>query len=1340
MTPDHWRRLGELFEAALRSDSASRESLLRRACADDFELRAEVDRLLAWDAQAGVEGFLSFLDERGAGAERGESLARFLEETGLMVRCPGCWELLRPVEAVGGTRTCARCGADLRRDAAESVSIRPTAVTTTESRSRPGGGPVLNTLAATIGPAPRLLLRDAHGGPELSFVRPVAEAAAGPATRYRIDGEIARGGMGAVLRGRDSDLGRDVALKVLREDLRDNTDMIRRFVEEAQIGGQLQHPGIVPIYELGTLGDHRPYFSMKLVKGHTLAELLGARTGRADGLPRLLAIFEAITQTVAYAHARGVIHRDLKPSNVMVGSFGEVQVMDWGLAKVLPRGGVVDDARAGKADPQETAIATTRSGSAEPDLSHAGSVMGTPSYMAPEQARGEVDRTDERIDVFALGSILCEILTGRPAFAGRSSAEVQRMAARGDLTDAFTRLDAAGADADLVSLTKDCLAPEREDRPREAGAVAARVTAHLAGVQERLRSAERERAVAEATAVEERKRRRLQVGLAACLVALTGLVGLSTAYAVQQRSARAAARAKVLGEAGALRDLARGRPEDVARWRTALAAVERAEGVAVGDPEAVRQLAALRDDLQAGVDAAERDRLLLDRLVDIRSAKADDRDGSTTDAAYADAFRAAGLDLATLSPEAAGRTIKARPPSVSLALAAALDDWAAVRRTLRKDPAGSKRLAGAARLADPDPWRNQLRDALEEPDQHGRQTALKALVGPARFDELGPVSPDVLGKALDEVGDASTAETVLRAARRRHPSDVWLNYDLARVLEKVHRRDEAIRYYTAARALRPETAHELAHALRAATETDEALAVFQDLARLRPGDARHLACLGMLLRDQGQAEEAAGILDRAAAASRETIRLAPNSAKAHNTLGAILLRRGRNIDDAVAEFREAIRLAPDYALAHANLGEALQARGRSDEAVAALREAVRLAPEDAIHLGRLGKVLRARGRLDEAVAVWREAVRLAPDSVMAHDQLANGLDKQGKLEEAVAEYRASIRLGPDAIAARYNLGDTLLLQGQCDEAIAAYRALIPLQPDKVGPHVKIARVLLVQEKRDEAIAECRAAIRLEPDLAEPHYDLGVILLAQGKRAEAMAEYRETIRLQPDSAQAHCAQGALLQEQGRFREALAEFREGHELGSRRPAWPYPSDQFVRQAERMVALEGRLPAVIRGDERPSDAAESLEFAYFGYQMERFGPSARLFTEAFQADPSLAEDLQTQNRYNAACSAALAAAGRGRDDPAADGAARAKLRQQALDWLRAEHAAWAERLESTAPAARKQVAEVMRHWLNDPDLAGVRESNALDQLPEPGRAAWRALWAEVEALLERAEGGPP
>src|SRR5262249_6237120 len=152
-------------------------------------------------------------------------------------------------------------------------------------------------------------------------------------------------------------------------------------------------------------------------------------------------IFEAIAQTMAYAHSRGVIHRDLKPSNVMVGSFGEVQVMDWGLAKVLPRPGDAHDAPDTAQEPQVpvSVIQTARSGS-EADASQAGSVLGTPGYMAPEQARGEIDALDERADVFGLGSILCEMLTGKPAFTGRSSEETLRRAGRGEISEACSKL------------------------------------------------------------------------------------------------------------------------------------------------------------------------------------------------------------------------------------------------------------------------------------------------------------------------------------------------------------------------------------------------------------------------------------------------------------------------------------------------------------------------------------------------------------------------------------------------------------------------------------------------------------------------------------------------------------------------------------------------------------------------------------------------------------------------------------------------------------------------------------------------------------------------------------
>jgi eukaryotic-like serine/threonine-protein kinase len=236
--------------------------------------------------------------------------------------------------------------------------------------------------------------------------RPPAAPASG---RYSLRGEVGRGGMGVVLAAHDPALNRDLALKVLRGEHAGQPEVEQRFREEAQIGGQLQHPGVVPVYELGSFDDGRAYFTMKLVKGATLAHLLRQRPDPSQDRPRFLKIFEQVCQAVAYAHSKRVIHRDLKPANVMVGAFGEVQVMEWGLVKVLANedGLPPEDATPpGGTDPL-TANAT-----------QSGTVVGPPGYMAPEQARGETGRLDERCDVFGLGALLCEILSAEPPLRG----------------------------------------------------------------------------------------------------------------------------------------------------------------------------------------------------------------------------------------------------------------------------------------------------------------------------------------------------------------------------------------------------------------------------------------------------------------------------------------------------------------------------------------------------------------------------------------------------------------------------------------------------------------------------------------------------------------------------------------------------------------------------------------------------------------------------------------------------------------------------------------------------------------------------------------------------------
>ncbi len=349
---------------------------------------------------------------------------------------------------------------------------------------------------------------------------------------FDLGDEVGRGGMGVVHRARDLALDREVAVKLLQERYVAAPSAAARFVEEARITGQLQHPGIPAVYHVGKLADGRPFLAMKLIKGHTLADDRPA-AGAVPG------VFEAVCQAVGYAHSKGVIHRDLKPQNVMVGAFGEVQVMDWGLAKVLTSGGV--HPYRPSADPDATRHAGTEIRTlrdSDGSFTQAGSVLGTPAFMPPEQAAGELTKIDRRADVFALGAMLCWLLTGKPPYTGDDADSVRVAAVRGNTADAFARLDGCGADPGLTALCKRCLAFDPADRPADAGELVAEVA--------KLRTAAEDRAKrAELGAAEERVRRRLQLRLGGLVAAvlLAGVIG-TTVGLVRADQARAEAETK----------------------------------------------------------------------------------------------------------------------------------------------------------------------------------------------------------------------------------------------------------------------------------------------------------------------------------------------------------------------------------------------------------------------------------------------------------------------------------------------------------------------------------------------------------------------------------------------------------------------------------------------------------------------------------------------------------------------------------------------------------------------------------------------------------------------------
>jgi tetratricopeptide (TPR) repeat protein len=480
----------------------------------------------------------------------------------------------------------------------------------------------------------------------------------------------------------------------------------------------------------------------------------------------------------------------------------------------------------------------------------------------------------------------------------------------------------------------------------------------------------------------------------------------------------------------------------------------------------------------------------------------------------------------------------------------------------------------------------------------------------------------------------------------------------------------------------------LAHLLDDMGRADEALAVFADLVARRPNDRRHLTCYGVCLREHGR-REAGEMLARAESVVREAVRLRPEDARARSSLGKVLGEQGK--DEAIEAYREAVRLEPDQAGHHGGLGHALaiqqtpaKAIAAYPEAIAELRTAIRLDPNDFASYVNLGSVLGRLGRNDEATAAARDAVRVRPDHAYAHASLACCLRTQGKLEEAVAENREAIRLQPDNRLARCNLGALLADLGKIDEGIEAYRE----------------------------------ALRVMPYFFSAQRELPLLLRRKGDFTGSLAEFRK------------------------FQEQVLN-RPFWSVSSSKRFWSDLSTKWVEETERMVKLAPRLPGVLKGDDRPRDNAERLVFVQMCLETKRYATAARLYAEALESDPRLVRDRQAWHRLEAARTAALAATGRGEDEPSVDDGQKGRLRRQALVWLKAELAdavaagpAQTRLGEASYTRLEEAYYQLLWKWRGDGQLACVRELEALARLPLTERRQWEAFWAEVEDMIKRAE----
>jgi serine/threonine-protein kinase len=1000
---------------------------------------------------------------------------------------------------------------------------------------------------------------------------------------YCIEGEIARGGMGIVLRAHDERFGRSLAVKLLQEKYRGNAEVAQRFLEEAQVMGQLQHPGIPPVYDLGELPDGRPFFALKLIKGRTLAELLHERPHPAHDLARWVALFGQVCQTVAYAHSRGILHRDLKPSNIMVGAFGEVQVMDWGLAKVLGR-----PATGEVSSPPEdmSTIATVRT--AEDDLAtQEGAVLGTPAYMAPEQARGEVEQVDERCDVFGLGAMLCQILTGQPPYLGPNVTAVLRQASNAELDDACSRLDRCGADRELITLAKRCLEARLERRVRAAGEVAAAMTSYLQSVQHKLRQAEVEKAAAEARAEEEHKRRQVErqrrrttMALATLAVLFAVTAALAGVWYVQDQAERETEQARLQAQKTRVEQevqaaLANESDErnkqqkqladpqqvhlllnEIDKWGSALE--RREQFLKLADKLVASNAELLTADLKERVStqqvqwqADNNDYTVAKKLDESRLLATRIKGGRFTYTAavegYAGVFSDLRLDVAQGEPAEMAAQCKRFP--VPLVLAAALDHWAELT-LFAKDKTGPKLVANLMAIAkrvDPDPWRDQVRDTIAGQDEKKLQE-LKKL-----GSQLKHQSPQVILLLALSLPDKKGTVELLRQALVHHPRDYWLHFRL-----------------------------------------------------------------GTLVQDPG---EKIGCY-------RAVLAIRPKSPPAYLNLGAALNAKG-DLDEAITCYEKALELDADYGFAYYHLGAAL----------------------------------REKKELDRAIECFNKALKYGAELHYVYNGLGWALLDKHDVAGAIANFHKALKLDDKFGLAYHGLGLALQTKGDLDGAIASYRK----------------------------------AVTYAPKNAYAHDDLGLGLQAQGNFVEALGYFQKSVALGNNAAKDHLKKCVLLLDLGR----------------------------------------KLPAILANQAQPKDAAEQLALADLCLTYKQlYAAAAKLYAGAFDANPKLAEDLTKPNRYDAACAAVMAAAGLGKDATPLDANNKTQLRQQALDWLRADLALWQQQATSKAPAALDALSRSLAHWQTDSDLASIRDPMGLARLPDAERQEWQQLWAEVSKLLSAAK----
>jgi tetratricopeptide (TPR) repeat protein len=596
------------------------------------------------------------------------------------------------------------------------------------------------------------------------------------------------------------------------------------------------------------------------------------------------------------------------------------------------------------------------------------------------------------------------------------------------------------------------------------------------------------------------RRNKAALGVATLVIFSLMLLGAGVGWMVRDQAARqkriGAQVESILAEVDRL--------QREQKWPEALAAAQRANALATSSEADADTTARVREQLK--------DLEFIDRLEEIRmqtdTREGQERDYAGADRAYAKAFRDYGVDIDELTVETSIDRLKTRP-KVVVALAAALDEWFQSRWKSRKETADWQRLVAVARDIDPEPLRDRMRTTFGKPTSEV-QDELGRIAGSIDISATHPTTIARLAAALTIAERKELAIRLRRNALLVHPGDFWLNLRQAEALNDQKDYDAAVRYNTAALAIRPNAVialNNLGVPLLRQGKVDDALAVYRRAIELDPKYALTYVGLGHALYDEKQ-------VDEAIAACRKAIELDPNLAAAYNHLGNILHEQ-KQMDEAIAAYRNAIELDPDRATNYINLGNVLRGQNRLEEAIASYRKAIELDPNYATAYFTLVYLLTGRNKLDEAITAYRKAIEVDPNYGMAYTNLGYVLELQNKMDEAVVAYRKAIEVDPEADLAYGNLSETLAKQDKHEEALAVWRKTIDVNPKAAFAFSDFGRLLCDQGKWDDAFAVFCKAIELDPENPDLLMDRARLNGAKSSWDAAAADWVQVLELSED---------------------------------------------------------------------------------------------------------------------------------------------------------------------------------------------------------------------------------